>query len=616
MNAEANENCVSIRILQTTDLHAHIYAFNYDTDRRVRGYGMSLAGRVIEAQRASCPENTVLFDSGDFLQGTLLGDGLQSGQPPQQNPVIMAMNDFGYDAVTLGNHEFSFGYDYLTQVLKQATFPIVTSNAEFSGDLQRRILPWMIIDRKLRSTDGQEASVRIGVVGFLPSQTTEWESHAIRDQVTIDDMVKAASKTVPQVIKAGADIVVALCHSGLSSDEHRPPGESAAAAVAQVPGVDAVLAGHVHGVFPGPDFINDENADLASGTLYGVPAVMAGRFGSHVGQIDLTLAQTNGRWRPVGHRVEVLHTSGLPVGTAPLPFSQSVQAAHEVVVETMRQPVAIAKSRIHSFFGLSGADPVLSLLARAQKAEAARLLQGREEAKLPLLSSVAPFKVGGRGGPWNYIDIAPGTITLRHVLQLYPFPDALAVVEATGAQVREWLEQAAGVFVHARPGETTGPLIVRPGYCFDVIHGLTYEVALDQPARYDSLGRLRNHNHRRIVDLRYQGQPVADEDRFAVATNSFRIGGGVPITQVAKCRSIDIERVKMRDVILRYVKAHSPLNGTVQQVWKFAPVPGAVIHCRTGIATWETIKASHPIASQFKAAGPVQDGFLPLKLYL
>ena len=102
-------------------------------------------------------------------------------------------------------------------------------------------------------------------------------------------------------------------------------------------------------------------------------------------------------------------------------------------------------------------------------------------------------------------------------------------MRVNGAEVREWLERSAGLFNRIDPGRTAEqPLIdpAFPAFNFDVIDGVTYQIDVTQPARYDDDGKLRRPDAHRIVDLRFQGRPIDAGAGFIVATNNYRAGGG------------------------------------------------------------------------------------------
>ena len=121
------QRAVHLRVIETTDLHQHLLPYDYYADRPLDGIGLAHAAHLIDAARAEAA-NALLFDNGDFLQGTPMGDlvayekGLREGD---LHPVMAAMNALQFDAITLGNHEFNYGLDFLMKALTGAAFPVV-----------------------------------------------------------------------------------------------------------------------------------------------------------------------------------------------------------------------------------------------------------------------------------------------------------------------------------------------------------------------------------------------------------------------------------------------------------------------------------------------------------
>ncbi|MDO9525979.1 MAG: metallophosphoesterase, partial [Gemmobacter sp.] len=288
--------CVcNLRILATSDLHAHVVPHDYYTDRSAEGVGLAHTARLIEILRGSAT-NSILLDNGDFLQGSAMGDyAAEAGVNP--HPIIAAMNYLDYDVVALGNHELNYGLPFLRQALAAAQFPVVSANLMTADGQATLFAREALLDRVLRDQDGRDWPIRIGVIGFLPPQVVAWDRLHLADKATATGIVEAARGLVPVLRAAGADVVIALCHSGIGDGSDDPDSEDAGLALARVPGIDAMITGHTHQVFPGPDFADQPLADCVKGQLAGIPACMPGSAGSHVGVIDLALRRTAGGWQ-------------------------------------------------------------------------------------------------------------------------------------------------------------------------------------------------------------------------------------------------------------------------------------------------------------------------------
>ena len=133
-----------LRILATSDLHSHRLPYDYYADRPRLGLGLAQAARLLRGLQAEWPEGaSLLLDNGDSLTGGLLSDLLAArfcllapparGDSPWRHPMVAAMNTLGYDAATIGNHEFDHGLPFLRSALSEAEFPVVSANI-LNGD--------------------------------------------------------------------------------------------------------------------------------------------------------------------------------------------------------------------------------------------------------------------------------------------------------------------------------------------------------------------------------------------------------------------------------------------------------------------------------------------------
>ncbi len=613
---------LKLRVLETTDLHVNVVPYDYFRDTADDTIGLAKTASLIKAAQAQA-KNSLLFDNGDFLQGSSLGDyiaykkGLKGGET---HPIVAAMNALPYVCGTLGNHEFNYGLDFLENALQKAEFPLVCANVTRVGG-EPLVEPWRLFEQSFEDEAGAQHIVKIGVIGFVPPQIMQWDKAHLDGKLTATDIVEAAQKHLPDLLAAGPDIVIALCHSGIAGGERRGMEENAALHLAKLDGIDVILTGHQHLVFPGGKaFDGLGGVDNAKGSLHGKPACQPGFWGSHLGLIDLDLEKRGERWRVAAFTVEAKpifertpDRKIVPKAATEPAVLASVKANHEATLVYMREPVGATASAINSFFALVADDPSVQIVAEAQIAYAKGLLAQTPWKGLPVLSAAASFKSGGRAGPNFFTDIPAGPLALKNIADIYLYPNTVQLVKITGAQVREWLERSAGIFNRIDAGKTDEQPLVDPGFPafnFDVIDGVTYRIDVTQASRYDRDGKLVAPDARRIVDLAFAGKPIDEKAEFIVATNNYRASGGgnFPGTKT----TVVLEAPDLnRDVVVRHILEKKTIDPKADGNWALLPPPtGANVTFLTSPAA----AGKAPAGLDAAPAGDGPDGFAKWRL--
>ncbi|MDR7123335.1 bifunctional 2',3'-cyclic-nucleotide 2'-phosphodiesterase/3'-nucleotidase [Pseudotabrizicola sp. 4114] len=610
---------VHLRLLATSDLHMHLSGHDYHADTPCVRQGLCLTASLIAQARHEVAE-AVLLDNGDFLQGNPLGDYVaRTGLRP--HPMMQAMEQLRYDAVNLGNHEFSHGIGTLASALGEAAFPILSANTIPREDspLAPLIQPWTIIKRHLSDQSGTAHLIRLGVIGVLPPETAIWDRQAIDGHVKMHPMARTVARHLPALRAAGADVVVVLAHCGISAAPLGEPPQDGALDIAEIDGVDALVMGHVHMVFPGPGLTAQPGMDAQAATLHGKPAVMPGFFGSHLGVIDLDLTRTPDGWQVTGHRVEARpiacrDEAGSPVALVvpDATLTAQVRQVHQATRAWARKPVGRTAQAIHSFFAMVTDCPSVQIVNQAQSAYVTARLAGGPLAHLPVLSATAPFKAGGLGGPEHYTYIPAGDILLRHAADLYIHPNTIMALRLTGAAVRSWLECSVRGYCQITPGLADQPLFDPdlPSFVYDTIGGLSYEIDLTA-APSDRGGR-------RIRNLCWQNRPIDPAQEFILATNSYRGSGNGGYAPVESGIVVLDEQTPNRDILIAHMQRVLSESGAALRpepaAWRFRPVPGTSVIFDTSPMAAACL-GEHP-ALALTPLNRTSEGFLRMRMAL
>jgi len=600
--APARSN-VNLRVMETTDIHMYLANYDYFSQSPSETLGFANTATLIKAARAEA-ENSVLVDNGDLIQNSPLGDYEALVRKDEilngaTHVVYKALNLLDYDVGNLGNHEFNFGLEFLDATLMGAAFPYINANVYLDdGDTDpnndtNRFTPYYIQEKAVTDVNGNPQIIKIGYLGLTPPQIMVWDKAHLEGNVIAKDIVETAQLFVPQMKAEGADIVIAIPHSGLTASAREDLAENTALYLSQVEGIDAILFGHNHRVFPGNsayDNFASEGIDNVNGKLNGVPAVMPGFFGNHLGIIDLVLSPTaDGSWQVASSAVEArpIFTgstrNGDFVDLAPADQAvlDAIEQEHQATIDWVSEPFATITQPIFSYFALVQDDPSIQVVSEAQIDWGKRFIQGTELDGLPVLSAAAPFRAG-RNGIEDYTSVAAGEIALLDTVSLYIFPNTIRMIRLTGADVKAWLERSAGQFNQIDPQSTAQQNLLNiafPTFNFDVIDGVTYEIDVTQPARFNLDGELVDAANERIVNLRYEGEPIDLEAEFLVVSNNFRASGGGNFPNIdGDSRETFEGPDENRGVLRNYIIAQSDSAGdagfdpSADNNWKFSTI--------------------------------------------
>lgn len=608
-NTSSEKNVtVKLRVMETTDIHANIMNYNYYNGKVDHKVGLVKTATLVKQARAEV-KNSVLVDNGDLIQGSPLGDyyaKVAGLKPNQVHPIYKAMNTMGYDIANIGNHEFNFGLEFLQESINDANFGYISANIfkddkddDESNDIPY-FSPYAIQDKNVVDTNGKEHTLKIGYIGFVPPQVMQWDKKNLEGRVIAKDIVKMAKKYVPEMKAKGADIIIAIPHSGLTTSTPKGKDENASYYLSKVKGINAIMFGHAHLTFPGHKSYNNlPGVDNVNGRVNGIPAVMPGFWGNHLGYVDLVLERnSSGTWDVTSGKgilkaiSKTENRKTTPLVESDSLIEEAVKSDHEKVINWVSKPLAKISAEINSYFALVQDDPSIQVVTDAQIAYVKKQIKATEMEGKPLLSVGAPFRAGGRGGPDNFTYLPAGDINYGNVSDLYIYPNTLKVLELTGAEVKEWLEMSAGQFNQISPGSKGEKLINEkfPSYNFDVIDGVTYQIDVTQPAKYDAKGNLINKNASRIKNLKYQNKNINSKQSFLVISNNYRASGGGNFPNVNANRIVIDAPDENRQTVADYlIDKKDGFDPSADGNWSIKSVPNTKVIVQSSAS--ETAKA-------------------------
>lgn len=580
---------VKLRIIETTDLHGYYKDYDYYQNVESKQYGLVKTATLIK-KYAQSADNYTLIDNGDLLQGNPMADFIATKGKDGIHPAFKLMNHLKYDVGNIGNHEFNYGLDFLKDSLADAKFPYINANV-FKNEAGKATSPYfkqyVIIEKTVKDTLKKEHKLKIGYIGFVPPQIMSWDKDKLEGRVIAKDIVETAKALTSKMKNEGADIIIAIAHSGISTEEYKLYAEDSVYYLSRVPYINAIAFGHSHALFPSKDYEGLKGVDVAKGTINGIAAVMPGKWGSHVGLIDLKLNYNGDSWSVIDGQSSVHSIYDRESDTSVKPdlaLEEIIEKDHQRTLKFANENIGFSKQNFYSYLSLIQDDSATQIVSNAQMDYVKKAIQADPNlGGLPVLSAIAPFKVGGRkNDPEGYTIVEKGNLTIRNAADLYLYPNTLYALKITGKELRLWLECSAGMFAHIDTNYFDDQPLLNWGnfrsYNFDMIDGVTYEIDVTKRRHFDENCKELNPDSYRITKLQYQGREVLDEQKFLVATNNYRATGG-KFPGANKSNVAFVAPDTNRQILINYIRTQSKKNGFVEAMpdgnWKFKSIPNA-----------------------------------------
>ncbi|MEW1838001.1 5'-nucleotidase C-terminal domain-containing protein [Nonomuraea angiospora] len=550
--AQAGAAPVTVTVMGTSDLHSNAVNWDYFKDATYadsagNSVGLAKVSSLVNQIRAERgADRTLLFDSGDTIQGTPLAYYYAKVEPITQtgqiHPMAKAMNAIGYDAVTLGNHEFNYGLPLLATWIKQMRAPVLGANAVYDKTGLPAYKPFVIKTMKVKG----DKPVKVGVLGLTNPGVAIWDKANVEGKLRFTDLVESARKWVPVIRGLGADVVVVTAHAGdngLSSYGGDLPVENASAMVAeQVPGIDAVLFGHAH---------NDVPQRFVTNKVTGQQVLLTepGRWGQRLSKLDFQLTKQHGRWVVTGKSATTINTNTVQEDPK---IVQLLKPQHDTTVGYVNKVVAKSAQALSAAESPYKDTPILDYI---QHVQVETVKQALPDNTLPVLSIAAPFS--------RTAVFPAGDIRVRDVAGLYVYDNTLLAVKLTGAQIKDYLEYSAKYFNQLAPGDPVDVTKLTnaantPDYNYDQLSGVSYDIDISKPVG------------RRIAGLSYDGAPVPADKEFVVAINNYRQSGGGGFPHVTGAPVLYNAQVEIRQALIEYATAKGTIDpsGFAVQNWK------------------------------------------------
>ena len=415
----------TLTILHTNDFHARFEPINrFDSgcnaednaEGKCFGGSARLATAISDARGRT--NNSILVDGGDQFQGTLFYTYYKGALTAEM------MNKMGYDAMTVGNHEFDDGPEVLRGFMDAVNFPVLMSNADVSEEP-------LLADKLAKSTVIERGGEKLGLIGLTPEDTDELASPG--DNISFSDPVAAVQGEVDRLTAEGVNKIIVLSHSGYAVDQRVAAGTT---------GVDVIVGGHSNTLLSN----TNERASGPYPTMVGGTAIVqAYAYGKFLGELNVTFDDAGEIKQAVGEPL-IMDASV----TEDAAVTARVAEAAKPLEEIRQKVVAEAATAI-------GGDRDV---CRAKECSMGSLIA---DAMLDRVKDQGvEIAIQNGGGIRASIDAGP--ITMGEVLTVLPFQNTLSTFEVTGATVKAALENGVS---QVEEGAGRFPQVAGMTYSFD-----------------------------------------------------------------------------------------------------------------------------------------------------
>jgi 2',3'-cyclic-nucleotide 2'-phosphodiesterase/3'-nucleotidase len=500
-------NKYKLRILQTSDVHGYVYPRSY-SDNEYENTGLGQISTLISNLRT---ESTILIDSGDTIQGSPLTYYQAKENVGTVNPMALACNYLKYDFITLGNHEFNYGIEYLESYLNNIDAEILNSNL-LNTNTNKPIYgnPYKI----LNILNGP----KIAILGVTTHYIPNWEQGSHIQNITFNDAFETVKKEVNQLKEIEhPDFIIVNYHGGFERDfdtfelSTEDTGENQGSKMLkEINGIDLLLTGHQHRTL--------------AGSLFGTHYIQPSFNGKGLGFADIEFTLVNKKWEYIVSDIKIIPTTDIKADQKLLALLNEYENKTQTFLDT---PIGKTQSNL--------------------------LITNQLDARLhkhPLVTLINQVQLKYSGADISLCSLGNGVsgfrkaISVRDVIGTYVFPNTLVVKEVTGRILKVALEKTSEFFELENGVPVFSPKFNTPKlqlYAYDMYDNINYTIDLRKP-----IGS-------RVSDILFEGKAIEDDKTYSVVMNNYRAAGGGDYLFFKESHTIKDINLDVIELLINYI---------------------------------------------------------------
>ncbi len=542
--ASAADENISIRIVETTDVHGCFLPYDFINRRPQRG-SLARVSTYVKDLREVYGDNVILLENGDILQGQPIAYYYNYVAAAEENIAASMMNYMGYDVQTYGNHDIETGHAVYDKWAGECKAELVCANVISTDTGEPYQAAYKVLER---------AGMRIAVLGMLTPAIPNWLGESLWSGLRFEDMKASAGKWAAIIReREHPDLLIGLFHSGLSggitTEEYE---ENASERVArEVPGFDAVFFGHDHSQYCGT-VKNTEDKD--------VWLLNPANNAMNVAELSVTAVKGDDGIHDIKLSGRIVDVREMPIDQE---FEEEFEEARKKVTAFTEEEIGRIDKTLYSSDCFFGSAAFTDLIHNIQLD-----LTGAD------ISFSAPLQV-------NAV-VKAGFLHVSDMFNLYKYENRLCVMRLTGQEIKDYLEMSYALWTNTMAsagdhlmlvdeksgGGRTSAFFHNPTYNFDSAAGIDYEVDVTKP----------EGEKVRILQMS-DGRAFDPKAEYKVAINSYRANnGGELLTKGAGLKKDDIQgriewesELDLRNYMMEYIREKKTLSPEANGNWKFVP---------------------------------------------